>query len=130
MGNYLAVLKKYAVFKGRASRREYWYFYLMNLIIIGLCYLIFVAMGGFKIGGAYDPVLWFIIIAMIYFLAIIVPQVAITVRRLHDTNRSAWWLLITFVPYIGGLIFLILMVLASTPGENKYGPNPKGVMAS
>jgi uncharacterized membrane protein YhaH (DUF805 family) len=63
----------------------------------------------------------------IYVLAIIIPSIAVTVRRLHDTDRSGWWFLLSFVPLIGGLVLLVFEVLDSTPGANRYGPNPKGV---
>ncbi|GAB4342018.1 MAG: DUF805 domain-containing protein [Candidatus Abyssubacteria bacterium] len=95
---YLQVLKKYAVFSGRAQRMEYWMFFLFNLIIA--------------------------------MLAVLLPGVAVTVRRLHDTGRSGWWLLIGFVPLIGGIVLLVFMVFDSQPGQNEYGPNPKALAAA
>ena len=107
MNYYLEVLKKYAVFSGRARRAEYWYFYLFNFII-GVLF----AIG--TLGG-------------IYSLAVLIPSIAVTVRRLHDTNHSGWWLLISFIPFFGGIILLIFLLQDSQPGENQYGPNPKEV---
>ena len=114
MSWYLEVLKKYAVFSGRARRKEYWYFALFNIIIsIVLVVIEFIIIGSGLLGG-------------IYALAILIPGIAVTVRRLHDTGRSGWWCLIGLVPLIGVIVILIFAVLDSQPGENDYGPNPKG----
>jgi uncharacterized membrane protein YhaH (DUF805 family) len=106
MNWYFEVLRKYAVFKGRARRKEYWMFVLFN-IIIGL-------------------ILGFIgILGTLYMLAVLLPSLAVGVRRLHDAGRSGWWLLIGLVPIIGGIVLLVFFVQDSQPGENEYGPNPK-----
>ena len=123
---YLEVLKKYAVFDGRARRKEYWYFALFNsLIVLGL-FLIGLIIGIAIAGSGSDS---FVIVGLIpvglYGLAIIIPSIAVTIRRLHDTNRSGWWYLITFVPWVGSLILFIFTVLDGTPGPNHYGPDPK-----
>ena len=115
---YIGVLKKYAVFTGRARRAEYWYFALVNAAI----YFVL----GF-INAATDKELFFL--GTVYLLAVLVPSLAVGVRRLHDTGRSGWWILIGFVPLVGSIWLLVLFVLDSNPGENKYGPNPKGVVA-
>ena len=123
--NYISVIKRYSVFSGRAGRKEYWYFYLANIIIgvaLGLVMLM--------MGSSSKSFITVMVVAMILGLAVMVPSIAVTVRRLHDTNRSGWWFLISFVPYIGGIILLVLMILDSTLGDNKYGPNPKGTPAS
>ena len=116
---YLMVLKKYAVFSGRARRKEYWMFILFNVIFsfvaATLDYVLGTGFGEFGYG----------IIYLLYGLAIFIPGLAVSVRRLHDTGRSGWWLLINIIPIIGWIWLLILMVTDSTPGENKYGPNPK-----
>lgn len=109
---YLAVLKKYAVFSGRAHRKEYWMFVLFNFIVsIGLAVI-----DGMLLGG---PLLSFI-----YMLGILLPSLAVSVRRLHDTNRSAWWILIVLVPLIGGLIFLVFMIMKGDEESNQYGAVP------
>ena len=123
---YLAVLKKYAVFEGRARRKEYWYFALINvlifipLLIIGLIMAVATSSSEQNIyfGLMYIPVL-------LYGIFIFLPSLAVTVRRLHDTNRSGWWYLINFVPWVGGIILLVLTVLDGTRGPNQYGPDPK-----
>jgi len=112
MNWYIDVLKKYAVFGGRARRKEYWMFFLFNLIIAFVI--------GFIEGLVGSPG----VIGMLYMLAVLIPGLAVTVRRLHDTSRSGWWFFIAFIPF-GGLVLLVFMVLDSTPGDNTYGPNPK-----
>lgn len=118
MKNYIEVLKKYAVFSGRATRKEYWLFVLVNLIIGFAIGFIF---GILSIPKASLPV------SLAYGLAILIPSIAVTVRRLHDTGRSAWWLCLALIPYLGALVLFIFYVLDSQPGDNQYGPNPKGV---
>ena len=121
MNWYLEVLKKkYAQFSGRARRKEYWYFALFNVIISIALSVLDVVLGTYSKGGGIG------LLDGIYTLAILIPAIAVTVRRLHDTGRSGWWLLIGFIPLIGGLILLFFMVLDSKPGANEYGENPKG----
>ena len=111
---YLAVLRKYAVFSGRARRKEFWMFVLVNFIIsLGLGVISIVIKDKNNILG------------MLYSLAVFLPSLAVSVRRLHDTGRSGWWLLIGFIPIIGWIALLIFYIMDSQPGENKYGPNPK-----
>jgi uncharacterized membrane protein YhaH (DUF805 family) len=107
---YIAVLKKYADFKGRARRKEYWTFMLVNFVVVFALALI---------EGRRTPVLGYL-----YSFALIVPTLAVGVRRLHDTGRNGWWVLLTFVP-LAPLVLLVFYVLDSQPGENQFGPNPK-----
>ena len=112
MNWYVAVLKNYAGFSGRARRTEYWMFVLFNLLItIGLSIIDVVAIGAGVLGGLYS-------------LAVLIPSLAVGVRRLHDTNRSGWWLLISLIPLIGGIILIIFLASGSDPEENQYGPVP------
>jgi uncharacterized membrane protein YhaH (DUF805 family) len=116
---YLAALRQYAVFSGRSRRKEYWYFILFNFLIsigIGLA-------GGAAGAVAGAEGLGFAA-GLVYFLAVLVPAVAVSVRRLHDTGRSGWWMLLGPVPVIG-LIVLFFMVQNSEVTQNRYGPNPK-----
>jgi len=113
MNWYLDVLKKYAVFSGRARRQEYWMYTLFNIIIS----VVLVIIDG--IVGAQG------IIVVLYCLAVLVPGLAVSIRRLHDTNHSGWWLLISFVPLIGAIILLVFLVTDSQQGDNQYGANPK-----
>ena len=111
MSWYLLVLKKYAVFSGRARRKEYWYFILFNAIIGIVLSLIDMLWG-------YPLLYW------LYSLAVFLPALGVSIRRLHDTGRSGWWLLIGLIPLIGALILLIYMVSDSQEGTNQYGPSP------
>ncbi len=117
---YLEVLKKYATFEGRARRKEYWIFALINVVIAIVLGIIDGVIG---LAGETG----FGLLGTLYSLAVLIPSLAVAVRRLHDTNRSGWWLLIIFIPLIGALVLLVFMLLDSEPGSNQYGPNPKGV---
>lgn len=119
MNWYLMVLKKYAQFSGRSRRKEYWMFSLFNCIICLPLYVLGLVFHEDAIGSI------FIGLYCIYALAILVPGLAVSVRRLHDISKSGWWILIAFVPIVGGLILLVFMCLDSVPGANEYGPNPK-----
>ncbi len=109
---YLAVLKKYAVFSGRARRKEYWMFFLFNIIIAFTLAFVEGFLGSLGI------------ISMLYGLAVLIPGIAVSVRRLHDTGRSGWWLLISLIPLIGTIVLIIFMVQEGKE-ENDFGPNPK-----
>ncbi|HIJ79433.1 MAG: DUF805 domain-containing protein [Desulfobulbaceae bacterium] len=115
MNWYLEVLKKYTVFNGRAHREEYWMFTLCNMLIAFALNFIEGLVGG---PGA---------LAAIYSLAVMLPSIAVGIRRLHDTGRSGWWLLVALVPLLGTIVLIVFMVQDSKPGDNQYGPNPKQV---
>ena len=109
MNWYLKCLKQYADFNGRARRTEFWVFGLVNLVI------------GVVLNFVFAPLYY------VYALAVLVPNIAVSIRRMHDINKSGWWVLISLIPIIGGIWFLILCLMDSKPGENAYGPNPKGL---
>ncbi len=151
MNWYVEVLKKYAVFTGRARRKEYWFFVLFNIIASILISIVDIII------GTNGPVAQAGILYSLYSLGVFIPSVAVTVRRLHDTNRSGWWALLPVLLIIGGIVMMIVtagtetentlaagifmnmilmlmvslvvlfvfMLLDSTPGDNRYGPNPK-----
>ena len=121
MNWYLEVLKKYATFNGRARRKEYWFFALFNFIIS----IVLMVIDG--VTGTLNAEVGIGMLGGIYTLAILIPSIAVSVRRLHDTDRSGWWLLIILIPFIGAIVLLVFTVLDSTPGENQFGPNPKNV---
>ncbi len=123
MNWYLKVLKQYADFNGRARRKEYWMFVLFHIIFI------FIAMALDNVLGLTFSSLPYGFIYALYALVLLIPGIAVAIRRLHDTGRSGWWILIGLVPIIGGIWLLVLMVFDSNPGENAYGPNPKGATA-
>jgi uncharacterized membrane protein YhaH (DUF805 family) len=118
MNWYLEALKKYAVFSGRARRMEYWMFHLFQVLIAGVLIAVETMLGGGSL------------LASLYSLATLLPSIAVSVRRLHDTGRSGWWMLIGLVPVIGSIVLLVFMVLDSEPQANQYGPNPKAVAAT
>ena len=120
MSWYLQVLKKYAVFSGRARRKEYWYFSLFNMLI-GIALALVDVSFNQEVGGG--------LLYAIYSLAVLIPGLAVCVRRLHDTGRSGWWLLIGFVPLIGIIVLIVFTAQDSHLGENQYGPNPKEATA-
>ena len=113
--NYFEVLKKFSVFTGRSRRREFWLFFLANFaieLVIGIFMRI--------------PVLGVIItiIFWLYMLAIAVPGIALGIRRLHDTDKSGWFMLLCLMG-IGAIIVLVFCAAEGTAGDNKYGPDPK-----
>ncbi len=116
---YIKVLKQYTDFTGRARRKEYWFFTLFNVLISLALAIIDNALGTFS-AEAHTGLL-----EGIYSLAVLVPGLSVTVRRLHDTNRSGWWLLIALIPLLGWALLLVFMILDGTPGENRFGPDPK-----
>lgn len=107
MEEYLDVLRKYTVFDGRAGRREYWYFTLVNL-------------GIYVVLGILD---WDVLLVL-FSLVVFLPSLAVGVRRLHDTGRSGWWLLISLIPLIGTIVLIVFLIQPGEVGDNPYGPDP------
>lgn len=121
MNWYLKVVRdNYANFEGRARRQEYWMFTLINVLI----FFVLAFVSGLLADSGDASVIPIIIIG-VYFLAILVPSIAVTVRRLHDTGKSGWYYLLSFIPYIGGIIMLVFTVQNGDVGLNQYGPDPK-----
>jgi uncharacterized membrane protein YhaH (DUF805 family) len=119
MNEFVDALRKYAVFSGRARRSEYWWFVLIYLLIsLGLMLLDGILGSAHRFGDAG-------LLGGLFGLAMLLPSIAVSVRRLHDTNRSGWWLLIAFLPLLGAIVLLVFCALDSQPGENRFGPNPK-----
>lgn len=120
---YLAVVRKYAVFAGRARRSEYWYFCLFNLLIS-------LALGTIDgLSGLFDMDTGVGLLGGLYALTVLVPGIAVSVRRLHDTNRSGWWLLLGLVPIVGVIVLLLFTVQEGNSGANRFGSNPRTVSA-
>ena len=158
MNWYIEVLKKYAVFNGRARRKEFWFFVLFNVLVSIILAVVDVLL------GTYNEVTGSGLLGLVYALAVFIPYLAVTVRRLHDTNKSGWWLLmplstiilagisaVILIPMFGvaganetaggiaavflgiivlasNIVFLIFLVSDSTPGVNRFGNNPKNIM--
>jgi len=131
MNYYLAALKKYAVFRGRASTIEYWMFAWLNVIFGVVAFILdvvfrtssvieidltnFLVLFPGEISGFFGP---------LYFLAILIPFLAVTVRRLHDTGKSGWWCLLGLIPIVGTIWLIVLLATAGGPDENTYRPAP------
>ena len=119
MKYFLYCLQHYADFTGRARRSEYWYFVLFNFIV---SILIGLSLG--VIAGLLNvPALVYLV--HLWSLAVFIPSLAVSVRRLHDIGRSGWWLLLSLIPLVGAIILIIWHCTDSQPGTNQYGPNPK-----
>jgi uncharacterized membrane protein YhaH (DUF805 family) len=113
--------KRYADFQGRASRSEYWLFALFMWLVMIAASIVGDVLRG--IGGELLEMVVFFPLGL-FLLASLMPSLAVAFRRLHDTDRSAWWVLIGLIPFIGGIVLLIFYVLPSTPGPNRFGPAP------
>ena len=116
----LMPLKRYADFSGRSRRKEYWMFVLgvfISAIILSIIEGVLGLSG--MVGGVYGP------LTTIFFLAIIIPSIAVQVRRFHDQDKSGWFVLLALIPFLGGLIVLVFMCLEGTKGPNRFGPDPK-----
>lgn len=113
---YVEALKKYAVFSGRAGREEFWMFTLCNLLIAFLMWFVDALLGIYFLGIA-------------YCLVAVVPAIAVSVRRLHDSGRTGWWFLSALMPPAGPIIFFVFMVQKGKDEANVYGDNPKVICA-
>jgi len=120
---YLKVMKQYADFSGRARRKEYWMFTLFNIAIILALMIVLIAMGATN-NKALFAIGWVLYCG--YALAVIIPSLAVCVRRLHDIGQSGWYYFIGFIPLVGGIILLVWFCQDSQAGENQWGANPKG----
>ncbi len=113
MNWYLDVLKKYAVFNGRARRKEYWMFILFNILFFILAVIIDSALTDIYI------------VFTIYLVAMIIPTISVIVRRLHDIGKSGFWFFVRFIPVVGGIWLLVLLCTEGQSGANQYGEDPK-----
>ena len=119
MNWYLTVLKKYAVFSGRARRAEYWMFLLFNMIFAVVAVIL-----DNVLGTAIEDV-GYGLFYILYGLAVLIPSLAVAVRRLLDIGKSGGWIFIVLIPIIGSIWLIVLLATDSQPGENQYGPHPK-----
>lgn len=112
---YTDVLRRYTDFHGRSDRPEFWWFGLINLIVSLVIWAIAIAAFGLLKGE---------LVAVLYGLATLLPALGVEIRRLHDTSRSGWWLLISLIPIIGGIVLIVFLASAGTRGTNRFGPQP------
>lgn len=109
----VTVLSKYVTFDGRARRSEYWWFYLANTIVSSI------------LSAIGQRLTLFSILSVIYSLAVLLPGLAVCVRRLHDVGKSGWYIFISLIPLVGAILLIIKLATDSEPGTNAYGENPK-----
>ena len=116
--------RRYADFNGRSQRKEYWMFLLLFLIVYAVTFTIMLAGG---LGGSEPGPLFWLGGALLFIFVIgsFIPSIAVQVRRFHDQDKSGWFVLLNFIPYIGGIIVLVFMCLEGTRGPNRFGPDPK-----
>jgi uncharacterized membrane protein YhaH (DUF805 family) len=125
----LMPLKRYADFSGRSRRKEYWMFLLLIALVYSALGLVLIMVGfsggedGSVFGGVGGAI---IILLMLFGLAIFIPSIAVVVRRFHDQDKSGWFYLLNFIPYVGPIIVLVFMCLEGTRGPNRFGEDPKG----
>lgn len=110
-----SVLTNYANFSGRARRSEYWWFALALVVVFGL------------LAGLSRASALFAVVYGLAALAVFVPGLAVAVRRLHDTDKSGWFILLGLIPFVGGIILIVFYATEGTPGANRFGPSPKAV---
>jgi uncharacterized membrane protein YhaH (DUF805 family) len=125
MNWYIKALKQYVDFRGRARRKEYWMFTLYNYAFLVLASILDYYLN--LLITKPDGGVVYIVFISLYGLAVLLPTLAVTIRRIHDVGKSGWMILVTLIPVIGVVWFYELMLTNSTTDENKYGPNPKGV---
>jgi uncharacterized membrane protein YhaH (DUF805 family) len=121
---YLKVLNSYADFSGRARRKEYWVSVLFNLLF-SIAALMIDNLAGTTLGGLHYGLFYFL-----YAFAVLIPGLAVGVRRLHDVGKSGWTLLLAFIPIIGAIWLVVLLAMEGEAGDNPYGQNPKAVDAN
>lgn len=112
------VTQKYGTFSGRARRKEFWLYSLTVLVLSVILVIIDVT------AGTYDPASGYGVLSSIFYLAVLIPSIAVGVRRLHDTNRRGWWYLLILIPILGSIAMIIFWCLKGTVGENRFGSDP------
>lgn len=116
----IAPLRRYADFSGRSRRMEYWMFVVFNIIVSFIATIIDAVVGtATSLAGVAG------VFSLLVALAFLIPSIAVAARRLHDQDKSGWWLLIVFIPLLGALVLLVFMFLEGTKGDNRFGPDPK-----
>jgi uncharacterized membrane protein YhaH (DUF805 family) len=120
MNYYLAAMQKFADFEGRSTRAEYWYFHVFNILA-----MIAVAIVDTLLFNRGDSQSVRLVFSWFYIFASIIPNYAVTIRRLYDTNHSGWWMFISMIPIAGGIWYFMLLIADGTSGSNSYGQDPK-----
>ncbi len=121
MNYFKKCFNQYADFSTRARRSEYWYFFLFNALFSFIIAFVLGLIGGLS------GMVWVSYLAYIYSLVVLIPGLAVSVRRLHDVGKSGWFLLISLIPIVGSIWLLVLMCTDGQPGQNQWGANPKEI---
>ena len=121
----LMPLKRYADFNGRSRRKEYWMFSLFTLIVYAVLYALMIMGTDFQNGELGALGMLAACLLFVFGLGVLVPSIAVAVRRFHDQDKSGWFVLLVFIPFVGGLIMLVFMCLEGTRGPNRFGEDPK-----
>lgn len=113
-------LKRYVDFSGRSRRKEYWMF-VLGVFIAAVILGIIEGIAGLSgmVGGVYGP------LTTLFLLGILIPSIAVQIRRFHDQDKSGWFVLLALIPFLGGIVVLVFMCLEGTKGPNRFGPDPK-----
>jgi len=119
MNWYLSVLKNYAEFNGRARRTEFWMFALFNAVVTFVLEIIFISSGSW----------FFLILLLLYVFGVLVPGIAVAVRRMHDIGKPGVWVLVALIPFVGGIWLIVLAATPGMVGPNMYGQDPKMAVA-
>lgn len=127
MNYFLQVLQNYATFRGRARRSEYWYFVLFKAIFSILAVILGAVAVYVASGDIISSILMLYLIWVVAYLALLIPTLAVLVRRLHDVGKSGWFFFVSLIPLVGVIWLIVLLVTEGEPFENKYGLNPKAV---
>ena len=122
----LKPLVRYADFSGRSRRKEFWMYQLLNVLVICLIIMIIIAGTATANEGEFGPlaIVGFVLL-ILWVLATFIPNLAVQIRRFHDQDKSGWFVLLGLIPYLGGLIIFVFMLLEGTAGDNRFGPDPK-----
>ncbi|MCT8284403.1 DUF805 domain-containing protein [Xanthomonas translucens pv. translucens] len=122
----LMPLKRSADFSGRSRRKEYWMFTLLNIVVITVL-MVLMGVGGGVGGQNGTGALSMVAVSLLvlYSLAVLVPSIAVQVRRFHDQCKSGWYVLLGLIPWLGGVVVLVFMLMEGTRDANAYGPDPK-----
>jgi uncharacterized membrane protein YhaH (DUF805 family) len=120
VGFYGLAFRQYANLRGRSTRPEYWWFAIVNALVLGLLVALDGALGWIEAGQDFG------LLSGVYTVIVLMPAIAVGVRRLHDRNASGWWLLLSVIPLLGSVILFFMLVTPGTMGSNRFGPDPKG----
>jgi uncharacterized membrane protein YhaH (DUF805 family) len=130
MNSYVQVFKRAFDFGGRSRRREFWLFVLVNLVVTAVLTALdtFLGLGGLSTLSGPGYAITYLapgLLGSIYNVVVLIPNIAVSIRRLHDTDRAGWWLFIALVPIVGAIVLIVFWAMEGTRGANRFGADPK-----